>query len=99
MANERDTQRMPGQSAGQGAQGDMTGLDATQRESYTEEGETDTRSEELADRYEAGASAARPSRSDQGGQQVTGGRYGSESDANESAQSATHSPSSSSGAD
>ena len=56
MANQRDTQQPPRQSAGQEAQGDLTDLDAMQRESYIWRRGTDTRSEELADRYEGDAS-------------------------------------------
>ena len=103
MANERTTQQPTDQvrEPGLPSQGDLADLDPTQRKAYTEEGETDTRSEELADRYDADPPAAGLGGSGQGGQRVTGGQYGSESDANETAtsQSATHGPSSSSGGD
>jgi len=64
------------------AEGDTPGLDASQRESYREGGETDIRSQELADEYEEGALETARDSADERGQQIVGGRLGSASDAN-----------------
>jgi hypothetical protein len=78
----------------------LPGLDASQRELYREGGETDTRSQEAADEYEEGGSDTDRTSSDQGGQRVRGGQYGTESDANQPGiGQASHSPNSSQGGD
>ena len=80
---------------------DMPGLDASQRELYREGGETDTRSQELADEYEEGEAGVDRGVAGRRGQPVTGGQYGAESDANRSGpgQGQTDAPDSSSGGD
>jgi len=80
---------------------ESTSLDASQRESFVEGGETDTRSQDLSAEYED--DGPRRAQRDPGlrGQPVSGGQYGSASDANEigTDPSETTSPSPSSSGD